>query len=154
MAIITRTHYLEVGGVPLATPAWRIRNLSALWAGPELRGDSTLVPHADGRKANPRRVDETRMLFPLFVFGDADADGNRYGKDDWELRLLLNAEFLIDNVISPPAVGATRTAVWHRPDGTTRSAEVQPVGALDLVWHAPHIQLGVLDLLVPAGVFS
>lgn len=152
MPVVIDSEYLEINGVPLATAAWRITDLSPLFDAPVVRGDDLLIPYLDGRKPKRRRVDARRMAFPLVIFGDYDSDGNATG--DARVGLAANVDFLVGNLGF--AIGAgdgTVPAVWHRRDGSTRTADVHVIGPLEVAALGPTAVRGVLDLNVPAGRF-
>lgn len=73
---VTRTWYLEINGVPLATPAWGVPDLSPLLDSAVVRGADRLLPGAPGVRANRRRPTVTILTFPLDVLGDVDEDGD------------------------------------------------------------------------------
>lgn len=149
---VTATEYLEINSVPLATRAWRILNLTALYRPADVRGDSRIVPGAAGRTAYLLEKDETILSFPFAVFGtydrnDAIVTNKRH-------QLVDNLLYLRTNVLDPPTATPTRTAVWHLPNGsTTKSASVQVIGFVP-VRKAPTWVTGTLELRVPAGEFA
>jgi hypothetical protein len=116
--VITRSTYLEINSVPLATPAWRILDLSRLH-GLAVRGSDRIMPGANGMRAQRRRRTIYSQSLPLLVVGRYDREGNVLsnvydGLDD-------NIDYLMTNVIEPPST-ATVTAVWHRAGGNKSAA--------------------------------
>lgn len=152
MPIVIDSEYLEVNGVPLSTAAWRITDLSPLFDAPAVRGDDLLIPYRVGLKPKPRRVTARRIALPISVFGDYDADGNHNA--DGRIGLAANLDYLIGNLgFGLEAGDGTVPAVWHRPDGSTKTADVHVIGPLEVVPLGPIAVRGVLDLNVPAGRF-
>lgn len=146
--VITRTQYLEINSVPLATPAWRILDLSRLH-GLAVRGSDRLLPGAAGFRANRRRTTAYTQSLPMIVFGRYDREGNVLsnvadGLDD-------NIDYLLTNVITPPT-SATVAAVWHRAGGT-KSAAIHVEGFEPNGWGNGWIRFN-LDLSIPAGVWT
>lgn len=152
--IITRAEYLEIATVPLATPAWRILDLSSLWDGPEVRGDDLLIPGAAGVLTQPRRATVTRKVLPIAIFGEQDREGNVYPNPFTGVR--TNLDYLYTNVFAPVSTGnGTRAAIHHLADGvTTRSANVIVLSPLDVRPAGKHSLIGRLDILIPTGRFA
>lgn len=128
--LIVATEYVEVSSVPLATPAWRVVNVSELWQGPEVRGDDRLVPLVDGVVPYPRRPDVTVRTLRVHIFGDYDHEGNAH--TDGRAGLWANIAYLRDNVADPVTSGdGTRPIVVHLPDGdvTTGCLTANGIGA-------------------------
>lgn len=152
MPVITATEYLEIAGVPLATPAWRIVDLSAMFIGPALRGTDRLIPAAAGVKPYRRRATVTTKPFPMVIFGAKNQEG--VANANVRVGLLTNIEYLRTNVIDPLATGnGTRTVIWRRADGTTRTAQAH-VLPLELGPLGPTAVRAVLTLSIPTGVFT
>ncbi len=152
MPVLVKTEYLEINGVPLATPAWRITDLTALYDAPEVKGDDLDVSHGV-MIPKLRRVTRTRKVFPMVIYGQWDQEGNFNG-DNARLGLLTNVDYLLTNVVLPSAVGdGTHTAIWHLPGGGTRTAQVHVIPPLRLGAASRTSQLATLDISVPAGRF-
>lgn len=146
--VINRATYLEVNSVPLATPAWRILDLSRLY-GLEVRGSDQIIPRAAGARAYRRWVASRVVGLPLLVVGAYDHEGtanaNVYdGLDD-------NIDYLMTNVVDPPAT-ATHAAVWHRANGNV-SAGVHVEGFDPQAWGRGWVRF-TLELSIPAGRFT
>lgn len=120
--VITATEYLEIASTPLATPAWRITDLTPLWKAATLRGSDRLLPLAGIRQLR-RREGLTTYSFPMTVWGRRDRTGTPYAN----LRdgLDANIEALHAAVIVPlTTTSGTRVAIWHKADGGTVSKNV------------------------------
>ena len=148
--VITRDQYLEINSVPLATPAWRILDLSRLY-GLDVRGSDRLLPTAAGVRPLRRRITIRTVGLPLLVLGATDHEGtpnaNLYeGLDD-------NIDYLMTNVIEPAAtVAGTRAAVWHRANGNV-TADVHVEGLQPDTWGRGWVRF-VLELSIPAGTWT
>lgn len=153
MPTITATEYLEINSVPLATPAWRLTDLTSLYDEADVRGDDILIPHSAGVLAQPRRRTVTKKALPIVVFGDYDLDGVAH--TDPREGLAINTAYLMTNVVAPPGTGdGTRDAVWHLWDGSTKAADVHVLGGLGLKRKNPITVEGVLVISIPAGRFA
>lgn len=143
--VITRSTYLEINSVPLATPAWRILDLSRLH-GLATRGSDRIMPGADGARAFRRRRTFYAQSLPLLVMGRYDREGNVLsnvydGLDD-------NIDYLMTNVVEPPTA-ATVAAVWHRAGGT-KSANIHVEGLEPQGYGNGWIRFS-LDISMPSG---
>lgn len=145
---------LTIGGVDMHTPAWNVLDVIPLWIHTMTRGENVLIPGAAGRRAYPRRVDESDYSLPMLIGGVANLSGTPYA-NRWT-GLQTNIEYLRANVVTPPAAPtATRAATLLMPDGTTRTADVQ-VLSLDIMnpgTTAASVE-AVLNLRIPAGRFA
>lgn len=152
MPEITEPEWLEIGGVPLATPAWGLTDLAPLRDVPEIRGADKLVSHAAGARARRRRATVTKKAFPIWVAGDFDLDGNAI-EDPYE-GLDANVDYLNANVLGEvDSDEGTRAAVWHRRDGSTRSTDLHVLGPVGWRSSSPFVLVGVLRVSIPSGVF-
>lgn len=151
--IITRDEYLEISTVPLATPAWRILDLSPLWDGPQVRGDDLLIPGTAGVLTQPRRATVTRKVLPIAIFGEQDWEGNVYADPFTGVR--TNLDYLYTNVFAPVGTGdGTRAATHHLKSGATRTANIIVLSPLDVRPAGKHSLIGRLDILIPDGRFT
>lgn len=123
---VTRTYYLEINGVPLATYAWEIPDLSSLLDDPTLVGSNRWIPNT-GSRPYPRKIGETIYTFPLDVVGDFDEDGNA-NADPFE-GLIVNMDYLKANLGLAESTGnGTVPAVYHRGDLNPLTADVHFLG--------------------------
>ncbi len=153
MPVITETEYVSVNGVPLATPAWIVNDLSPLWEAGSLRGDDRIIPFAPGKKPLRRILDELRVVIPITVFGDFDQDG--VAQSNARIGLQTNVDYLRDNILTPnPSDPGTWPLVLHLPDGTTRSADCFVLPPFQIQPLSPIACTGVLDILIPSGVLA
>lgn len=144
--------WLEISGVPLAIPAFWTRSLRQLRTR-AARGEDQLLPGSAGYVARRRRRTGVRMAFPLVIDGAYDLDG-ALRSDPWA-GLDANTDYLMANVVEPITTGnGTRPAVWHRSDGTTKSADVHVLSLGPPTAAGPTVDFTVLDLSVPAGRFT
>lgn len=145
--LINRTTYLEIASTPLATPAWRILDLSKLY-GIEKRGADRILPGAAGGRAFERKITMRSVALPLLVEGRQNREGTPYGNayeglDD-------NLDALYTAIILPPGTAAgTRAAVWHRATGNL-SADVHIEGLEPEAWGSAWIRFS-LELSIPSG---
>jgi hypothetical protein len=148
--VITAAEYLEIASVPLATPAWRITSLTPLRSSAPRRGSNRVLPHAPGRRAQRRRVDEAVVALEMVIWGDRNRENTAYGSV--RVGLQTNWDALHAALVDDPGGDSTRTAVWHRASGTL-TAPVQVLGliARDL---SPRSTRATLQLAIPQGRFT
>lgn len=151
--VITATEYLEISSTPLATPAWRITDLTPLKEPPDQRGVDWLIPGTGGIKPLQRRNTVTVKRLPMFIYGGRDRTNAAItnGLDG----LQDNIDALYTAIVAPVGSGdGTRAATWHLPDGsTTRTANVH-VLELRLNRVAPLLCRAVLVISIPTGRFA
>lgn len=141
--------WLTIDGHSLHTPAWCAYDLSPLWGTPEVRGGNRLLPGATGVLPYRKRATETRLSLPFVVYGAFDADGTP--NEDPFAGLEANLAFLYTYVILPTNTGdGTRELVWHRPSGSSTTADVHVVGYRPSV-KPGGIALGTLEIADPTG---
>lgn len=149
--VITATEYLEIASTPLATPAWRITDLSPLFGSANLRGADRILPLA-GVRALPRRATVTTYSLPMVIWGHRDREGGYYA--DERDGLLANVDALHAAVIAPPGTATgTRSAIWHQAGGTTVTEDVHVLGLTPRAF-SPRAIRAVLTLSVPTGRFT
>jgi hypothetical protein len=152
-------HYLDIGGVPLSTPAWEVLNLETLMEGPDVRGEPRLIPGAVGVRANPLRPTATTHTLELYFHGYADWEDTPY--TDPHAGVLANVAWFRANVSDPSAGAVTRTATLYVPDpdepttaGTSLTGAVQlrklSVGSFISTACVP----ATLDMVVLAGALT
>lgn len=153
MPTLTATEYLKVNGIPLATPAWRVDDLSPLMSENALRGDDRIIPGAAGVRAKRRRRTVTVLSFGLHVFGLYDQDGAIQA--DARQGLINNIAYLKANLGAASAIGnGTVTAEWHQPSGAVKTASVHVLGPHDPHAQSPNWVHFMLDLSIPVGFFT
>lgn len=148
--LITSDEYVTIGGVPLATPAWRVENISELWQTADVDGSDTPIPGAHGARPNPRWRRPTRRQLQLFIFGDAKRDGTPIAnsrKGVWD----NVADLRTSIVTAPNTTDGTRAMVVHL-SGTTTTL-VGDVHVESLAWSpfSPGILAATIDISIPAG---
>jgi hypothetical protein len=150
----TFPHHLEIDGVPLSTPAWEALNIQALYGGPARRGENRVIPGASGRRALPRRDDETNRTISLAIFGFERWDGESY--PDPVAGLWENLAHLRANVLNQPlTLNTTRTAVIHRPDAPDLTATIQVLGfEVDDEPYSPAAIHASMDITLISGSFE
>lgn len=149
--VITASEYLIVNSTPLATPAWRLTDLTPLWSSAEVRGSDRILPGAPGVRAMRRRPTATRLILPGVVWGDRNRENTPYG--DVRTGLHTNIAALQAAVIEPPTTGdGTVAATWVIP-GTDRTANVH-VLAFTPTKLSPRSIRFVLELSIPTGRFT
>lgn len=146
--------WLEVNGVSLSSKAWRIADLGPLLGDADLKGsDEDDLWRTTGSRARPRYRAKTVYSFTIRIFGAFDPDGNP--NTDPLQGLIDNAEYLKANLGAASTVDdGTVVAVWHRPDGTTRVADVHVSGPHDVQKAVFDKAEGTLTLSCPGGVFA
>ena len=147
--LITADEYLELGVVPLSTPAWATEDVASLLAGPPARGTDLVIPGRPGQLARPRVTDARTVTIPLTVFGDYDWEGNAY--EDPRVGLITNLEHLKLR-LAPPLGTDLRALVWHSPLGDRR-AQTLPESAVDISMLGTTVARVVLTLTIPSGLF-
>jgi hypothetical protein len=144
---IPATEYSTFRGVPLDTAAWRTTDLSVFWAGPaEYRGNDIVVPYAQGVRPGRRTIPERRIVVPMVVTGDLDADGVAHATTREGLRANLDALALVFR----PGSGTLDVLM---PDGSTRRATAHVLTGLQTVPAGAGALRAVVELLIPEGVF-
>ena len=149
---VTRAEYVTIDGVPLATPAWEINDLSELWDVADVLGETQPVPYRRGVVPFRRAYGGKSVSFPLTVFGAEDPDGVAYLNA--RAGLAANRDLLVRDVLRPLQVESgdgTRTLVYHHPDGSTRSGPVLPAGGLRPTPIGPTAFAATLALVLVEG---
>lgn len=107
------SHYLAIDDVPLSTPAWEVLNLEDLESGPDVRGQTRVVPGAVGVRANRRRPTVTAHSLEMYFHGTESPEGESYAEGHFGI--LANLAAFRAAVVSQPTSGVTRTAVLYLP---------------------------------------
>lgn len=150
--VTTRSHYLSINGVSMATPAWDVLNLHVLWQMPAVRGTDLIIPGASGARPRRRWAQPTKYTLELIIHGNVNPDGTAYS--DHFVGLQSNIAYLRTNVADPVATeSGTRTATLTMPDATVRSGhlhvetfEIAPISY-------KHVR-ATMDVSLPMGVLS
>lgn len=152
--VITRSEYLEIDDIPLATPAWEILDLSELLNGPDLRGSDRRLPGVDGVVALPRRVDVSVRTLPMIIYGDYDMNGVAY--NDPHAGVIANTLWLRDNLLLPTGEGdGTREATLYLTGDIELYGYVHVLSPLHTASTiGPDGLLATLDLSISAGMFD
>lgn len=155
MPQITDPTYLEVNGVPLATPAWRITDLSPLLdLGPFKGGNKSLPLATGGDRPYPRRKRTVTRTLPMDIFGDFDIEGE--DESDPVQGVINHMIYLAQNLGAADDAtneDGTVEAVWHLPNSSLLFAHVHVEGLLGTTDVAPGVLRTTLDLSFPYGGF-
>jgi len=150
---ILETEYVEINGVPLATPAWTINDLSPLWDAATLRGDDRVVPFSDGAYPLRRFRDEMRVQIPITIYGQKKWDDTDYA--NVRIGLMTNVDHIRTNLLTPATTSdGTWNLILHLPDGTTRSAACFVIPPIQIEGLGPSAVRGVLDIVIPQGFLA
>lgn len=150
MAIVTtRSSYVSIGGVSLATPAWNSLNDHVLWQGPEVRGSDRLLPGSTGVRPYRRRATVTRYTLELVINGTFKEDGTTYANP--AVGLQSNIDYLYANVVAPVATtSGTRAISMVMPDATTRTGHAH-VEAFQIAPISFKVVRATMDISIPTG---
>lgn len=147
---VTRTHYLEVNGVPLATYAWDIPNLPVMFDSDALLGSDRLIPGGSA-VGKPRRASITERTFTLHVHGHVDEDNVGYA-NPYD-GLATNMQYLNENLGLAKSTGDGTVAVtWHRGSLNSFSGDAHFLGFRGAVQIARHTIRTVFTLSFPAAL--
>lgn len=147
---ITRDWYLQINGIPLATPAWEVPDLSPLLDSGALRGGDRRLPGASGVRANRRRRDVWVLTFPLDVMGDRDSDGSAI--TDANEGVNLHMAYLNAHLGFASETGdGTVPAVFVRGDLASWEADVHFLGFKGSQKQGEFLVRTTFDISVPAG---
>jgi hypothetical protein len=117
---------LDIGSVPLVTPAWTHTNLADLLSFASTRGENRILPGAIGVRPLRRRPTETTHTINLTVFGDYAPDGTVNA--DPVAGLWANLADLVTNVVDPGVNSTSTRTATLRFGGTVRTSACQVVG--------------------------
>jgi hypothetical protein len=143
---ITETHYIDIDGVPLDTPAWSTRNRLEVFKAANKRGGvGVVIPGAHGRRAVPAWDDETTRTLVLDVRNDVDWDGTPHTSlvGGW----LDNIRHLQEQIVADPGGDGTRLLTLHLGDDGELSGDVVVTG-FDF---NDATGVATLDVTIPAG---
>lgn len=127
---------LTIGGVSMNCPAWMVGadedgegGLLDFITNVETRGENRILPGANGVIPYPRRPTETEHDIRLVVIGEVDRLG--VAQADHTAGLVANLQYLMTNVVTPPAAPTATRAATYTPPGTgsaSITADLQVVG--------------------------
>lgn len=143
--------HVEIGGLPLATPAWRVVDAGDLYSPSPARTALVDVPWRDG--ALPRRmmIGPKAVTLPMVILGRADSDGVPAAGTALE-QLRANVDELARELYRGRHQGdGTLTLRHHLAGGQVRAGPCQ-VSRLAVGHAGPSDLHATLDLLIPAGV--
>lgn len=144
--------YLVIDGWESETDAWRVMDYTPLKEPAAQRGGDRLIPGLPGVRAHRRRNTVTVKQIPMQITGVVDSDGDPFA--DGLNGLQQNIDEIIDSIVEPVASATgTRSATWHLPDGSTRTAQIHVTG-LQLQRVSPVEARAVLTISIPAGRFQ
>lgn len=145
--------YLEIGGIPLSTPAFTVVDLSQLYDDADVKGEDYDIPHANGVISLPRRIALSKREVPMVIFGDADVEGEV--ATDQRAQLIANIAYLRANVTALVTSGdGTREAILHLAGGVEATQRVKVIPPMQLGAISAGNQKAVLDLEFPYGMFD
>lgn len=135
---------------PMRCPGWWLLDMSPLWGFPAQRGENLVIPGAQGRRPNPRRLDQAIYVMPIHIIGEVNVSGGTYANP--LQGLYENLRWLRDNVHALPAGSYTREASLTLPDTSELVADVQ--ANLQLVSQRGAEADGIFELIIPTGDFT
>ena len=139
--------------IPLATPAWDIRNIQVLLDGPDVRGGDRLLPTTVGVKAYKRRATVSRRVLIMRIYGQYDRTGAANANP--ETGLIANIGVIRSKVSDPVTTGdGTRTGTLKIAGSSDRTATVHVISPLQLVSIGNWMVDAVLTLDLLAGTFA
>lgn len=151
---ITRTTYVDLAEIPLATPAWECLNPGELLKAPPARGKNRVIPEAEGQRPMGREVDEAKRLLQVLIKGTHRWDGVKYTNPLGGL--IENIDHLRDNVTDPFDNPSGRIAVVHYPNsaGTivTKTGDIIVESFEWDYWDSD--ALAVIECTIPGGYLS
>ena len=143
--LITAVEYVEIGSVPLATPAFRCLNTVAeLLQSADTAGKDTVIPGAHGARPNARWRRPTIRTLEIEIFGDRDRANTPYSN----VRTGLAANVLVLQALVTTSV----TATLHYSGGTKTATVL--VEGLGLAPHSPTMMRATMRICIPAGQFA
>ena len=151
---VTDPTWLNVNGVDLATPAWRITDLSELLNEGPVRGGDLVMPLAEGARPYRRRRTVRTVTLPMDIYGGFDEDGVVIS--DPVQGAINHMIWLAQHLgIGDDATAddGTVEAVWTLPNASQLFAPVHVLGLLGTADIAPGLLRTTLDLSFPYGGF-
>lgn len=146
---ITRNVYVELGGVPLATPAFECLDPMTLAAPASRRGQDRVIAGAAGVRAKRRRKTVTRRTITVVVAGHPKWDGSQHSAGDTGLQ--SNLDHIYAALL--PTDGDPITATVHKPGGSTVTGPVQ-IEDIETEYHGDTDAVLTIDISIPGGELS
>lgn len=149
---LTQSEYVEIDGIPLATPAWEVTDLSELWDIANIIGELPTVPYRRGVIPFRRALGGKNVNLPIVVFGSEDLEGNPY--DTAREGLEANRNVLVRDVLRPPRVNTqagTRTLRYHLPSGEVLAGPCILAGGLRPQPKGPGAFEGAITVILTEG---
>lgn len=145
--------YADIDGTHLSIDGcWDHNNIEALLSGPSTRGENRVIPGVAGRRAKPRRADETPYTINLTIYGVNDPDGDPY--DDPEVGVGLNITYLRENVTDPIAGDGLRTLTLHWKEDLSFVGSVQVVHFEVLNYVSPSVVEAAIEVVCVDGALA
>lgn len=150
--VITRPEWFTIDSVPSATPGWEHRHVLPFREEFDQRGSDIIIPGSAGTLPQKRRRTVTLRAIPIQITGEKDQ--NDADNADPLAGLEANIDYLMAQWVAPTgATDGTRTLVWHRRNGTTKTAKVHVLG-MPLTDEGGYMVSGVLKLSFPLAVWT
>lgn len=152
--LITNTDYLTINTVPLATPAYFITNLEAIYDLDATRGKDVLIPGVAGVAAQRRRITVLDVTFGLIINGRVNDDGTATA--DAQVGLWAHLDYLRANLGFANGTGnGTVSATLTRTGAATDLTESIHVEALrGMRYIGKGTVRTTLDISIPSGAFT
>lgn len=147
MAVVTLSSWLDLAGVPLATPGWVHEHLEDLYGTPQVVAPTTDVPYMDGAVGEGQRYGSREVDVPMLVRGAVDSDGVPHPSTLTGLQ--LNMDRL--KSLAPPTRRRLYAIRHHLPDGSVRGAAVTGV-TWTTTHRGPNDMDADLSFTIPAGL--
>ncbi len=147
-AQIIRDEYVTIGGIVLATPAYRAKNFLDLYGDPLLVGDDVDLVGQDGVDPQARKNGPLLANMTVLIFGDKDSSGAAYGNARIGFKTNVSE---LKTITEAKSGDGTQTLILTFEDSSTVSADVIVEGGLQLTYQTPTQALGRLSLKLPDG---
>jgi len=137
---------LTINSLVMQCPAWAVFDVTPLWEPPDLRGVDRLIPGRPGRRALPRRVDESARSLLMVIDGSVDWNGAVWPNEREGLRRNLKQlrTFVFTETNAPLPLTLTKPAGAGMLSGGVY-AKLSVGTKIEGLWRA------VVDLELPDG---
>lgn len=151
--VIVRPEWFTLDGIASATPGWEHENLLPFREENDKRGSDIIIPRSgDGVLPQPRRPTVSLKAIKMRITGEKDQNDADYA--DPLAGLETNIDYLMAQwVASPGTADGTRTLVWHRRNGTTKTRPAHVLG-MPLTDEGGYMVSGVLKLSFPTAAWT